>query len=34
VDIVLEDHFVVADRDYVSLRQSNYYDPEDCRLMV
>ena len=34
VDIVLEDHFVVADRDYVSLRQSNYYDPEQCRLMV
>ena len=34
VDIVLEDHFVVADRDYVSLRQSNYYDPEDCRLIV
>ena len=34
VDIVLEDHFVVADRDYVSLRQSNYYDPEQCRMMV
>ena len=34
VDIILEDHFVVADRDYVSLRDSNYYDPEDCRLMV
>ena len=33
-DIVPEDHFVVADRDYVSLRQSNYYDPEQCRLMV
>ena len=34
VDIILEDHFVVADQDYVSLRDSNYYDPEDCRLMV
>ena len=34
VDIVLEDHFVVADQDYVSLRDSNYYDPDQCRLMV
>ncbi|MBQ7099776.1 MAG: hypothetical protein IJO05_08670 [Oscillospiraceae bacterium] len=34
VDIILEDHIVVAGRDYVSLRDSNYYDPEDCRLMV
>ena len=34
VDITLEDHIVVAGRDYVSLRESNYYDPEDCRLMV
>ena len=34
VDIILEDHFVVADQDYVSLRESNYYDPEQCRLMV
>lgn len=34
VDIVLEDHFVVADQDYVSLRDSGYYDPDECRLMV
>ena len=34
VDITLEDHIVVAGRDYVSLRDSNYYDPEQCRLMV
>ena len=34
VDIILEDHFVVADQDYVSLRDSNYYDPEQCRMMV
>lgn len=34
VDIILEDHFVVADQDYVSLRESNYYDPDACRLMV
>ena len=34
VDITLEDHIVVADRDYVSLRESNYYDPDECRLLV
>ena len=34
VGIVLEDHIVVAGRDYVSLRESNYYDPEQCRMMV
>ena len=34
VDIILEDHIVVAGRDYVSLRDSNYYDPEQCRMMV
>ena len=33
VGILLEDHIVVADRDYVSLRESNYYDPADCRMM-
>ena len=32
--IPLEDHIVVADRDYVSLVQSGYYNPDDCRLMV
>lgn len=34
VGIVLEDHIVVAGRDYVSLRDSNYYDPEACRMLV
>ena len=34
VDIILEDHIVVAGQDFVSLRQSNYYDPEQCRMMV
>ena len=34
VGVTLEDHIVVAGRDYVSLRQSNYYDPEQCRMMV
>ena len=34
VGITLEDHIVVAGRDYVSLRDSNYYDPAACRMMV
>ncbi len=34
VGIPLEDHIVVADRDYVSLIQSGYYKPEECRLIV
>ena len=34
VGITLDDHVVVADRDYVSLVQSGYYNPENCRLMV
>lgn len=34
VGIGLEDHIVVAERDYVSLVQSGYYDPEQCRLLV
>ena len=28
VDVVLLDHIVVADNDYVSLARSNYYDPK------
>lgn len=34
VDIGLVDHIVVADDDFVSLRQSGYYNPDDCRLTV
>ena len=34
VGITLDDHVVVADRDYVSLFQSGYYDPRDCQLLV
>jgi DNA repair protein RadC len=34
VGIPLEDHIVVAGRDYVSLVRSNYYNPEQCRMMV
>ena len=32
VDIELVDHLVVADSDFVSLRQSGMYHPDDCRL--
>ncbi len=34
VGIELEDHIVVAERDYVSLRDSGYYDPKACRMLV
>lgn len=34
VDIVLADHIVVADDDYVSLAQSRYYDPCENRLLI
>ena len=34
VGITLDDHVVVADRDYVSLVQSGYYNPDNCRLLV
>ena len=33
VDITLADHMIIADNDYVSLRKSNLYHPDDCRLM-
>ena len=32
VEIVLADHVIVADDDFISLRQSGYYRPEECRL--
>lgn len=32
VDIELVDHIVVADEDYVSMRQSGLYFPSDCQL--
>lgn len=34
VDITLADHIVVADGDGVSMRQSGWYDPDDCRFIV
>lgn len=34
VDIILVDHMVVADDEFVSLRQSGWYDPDDCRVLI
>ena len=34
VDIALIDHLVVADGDFVSLRQSGWYHPDDCTLLL
>lgn len=33
VDITLVDHMIMADDEFVSLRQSGRYDPDDCRLL-
>ena len=34
VDIVLADHFVIADNDCVSLRDSDMYNPDACRILI
>lgn len=34
VDIVLADHMIMADDEYVSLRQSGLYDPDECRVLI
>lgn len=34
VEITLADHIVVADDEFVSLAQSGYYHPDDCRALV
>ena len=34
VEIVLTDHIIVADGDFVSLVQSGLYNPEDCRVVL
>lgn len=33
VDITLVDHMIIADDEFVSLRQSGRYNPDDCRLL-
>lgn len=34
VEIELADHIIVADSDYVSLRQSGLYNPDECRVRL
>lgn len=34
VDITLVDHMVIADEEFVSMRQSGWYDPDDCRVLI
>lgn len=34
VDIVLVDHLVIADDEFVSLRQSGLYHPDECTLLI
>ena len=34
VDITLADHVIVADGQGVSMRLSDWYDPDECRLLV
>lgn len=34
VDIVLADHMIMADDEYVSLRQSGLYNPDECRVLI
>lgn len=34
VDITLADHIIIADNDFVSLRQSGRFDPDDCRVLI
>ena len=34
VDIILADHVVVADNEFVSMRLSGMYDPDACRVVI
>ena len=34
VDITLVDHIVFADKEYVSMRDSGMYSPDDCRIII
>lgn len=34
IEVTLADHIVVADDEFVSLAQSGYYHPDDCRVLV
>ena len=34
VDIILSDHVVVAEDDFVSMVQSGFYRPSECRALI
>lgn len=34
IDVLLADHIIFADDDYVSLAQAGYYRPDECRMLV
>lgn len=34
IDVVLADHIIFADGDYVSMAQAGYYRPDECRMLV
>lgn len=34
IDVLLADHIIFADGDYVSLAQAGYYRPDECRMLV
>lgn len=34
IDVLLADHFIFADGDYISLAQAGYYRPDACKMLV
>lgn len=34
IDVLLADHIIFADGDYVSLARAGYYRPEECKMLV
>ena len=34
IDVLLADHIIFADGDYVSLAQTGYYRPDECKMLV
>lgn len=34
IDVLLADHIIFADGDYVSLAQAGYYRPDECKILV
>lgn len=34
IDVILADHIIFADNNYVSLAQAGYYRPDECKMLV